>query len=86
MGTGKGKLGKARLSSPSSLIIELKNATDFNHQLQGIELYRGLEFGRKDEKFLNGDKGKHRKSLYKNAGKKSFFLWYFTEYAEITFG
>lgn len=73
----KGKLWKSGLSSPSSFAIELKNVTDFNHQLQG-ELYRVLESGRKDEKFLNGDKGKHRKAYIKmQGGKKSFSLIFY---------
>lgn len=67
---GKGKLQKAGLSS---LAIELKNATDFNHQLQGIELYRVFKFGRRDEKFLNEDKGKHRKAYRKMQGGGKLF-------------
>lgn len=74
----KDKFWKAGLSSPSFLAIELKNATDFNHQLQGIELYGVLESGRRDEKFLNGNKGKHRKSYIKMQ-KKDCFLLYFPE-------
>lgn len=33
---------------PSSLAIEFKNATVYNHQLWVVELYWILEFGKRD--------------------------------------